>query len=284
MARRTAQLLLVLVALGAAAGTLAWRFLGKHGAAGGRKPVSIKLATTTSTENSGLLDHLLPAFKRRTGIEVEVIAVGTGKALRLGEKGDVDVLLVHAPAAESRFVEAGFGVNRREVMWNDFVIAGPASDPARIRGSKDAASALSKIARSGAPFASRGDWSGTHEKELELWAAAGIEPSGDWYLSTGQGMGPTLIVADEKQGYVLTDRGTLVAFEGKIGLAALCEGDPRLANPYGVIAVNPARHGHVKFEAATSFIDWLTSPEGREAIAAFAKNGKRLFFPGALPR
>ena len=244
---------------------------------------SIKLATTTSTDNSGLLAELLPAFNARHGIEVKVIAVGTGKAIKHGEAGDVDVILVHARAAEDRFVAEGHGVGRRDVMYNDFVILGPQGDPAGIRGLADAAIALRKIAEGETSFLSRGDESGTHKKEMALWEAAGLEPSGAWYMPAGQGMGAVLTLADEKEGYTLTDRGTWLAYRGKLDLVLLVEGDPHLFNPYGVIAVNPVRHPHVKREEAAVFIEWLTSAQGQELIGGFRRDGERLFHPGATP-
>jgi len=248
----------------------------------GERQRRLRLATTTSTDNTGLLDHVLPVFERRTGIEVDVIAVGTGKALALARNGDVDAVLVHAPDAEREFVGAGHGVERRRVMHNDFVILGPRSDPARLRGSNDALVALRAIAADRLPFVSRGDDSGTHKKEKALWHQAGITPSGPWYLETGQGMGQTLLVADEKQAYVLSDRGTAIAFRDKIGLVVLCEGDPRLVNPYSIIAVNPRRHPYVRYREALALIEFLTSREGQELIAGFRMRGEQLFHPDAL--
>ncbi len=248
-------------------------------------PVNLKLATTTSTENSGLLGVLLPAFEERYNIKVDVIAVGTGAAIQLGENGDVDVVLVHARAAEDKMVEEGYGVNRRDVMHNDFIIVGPPDDPAGIKGEKDAALALTKIANSEKQvfFVSRGDKSGTHIKELELWQSAGIEPQGEWYLEIGQGMEAALLVADERQGYVLTDRGTYLATKDKIELVILSEGDPRLFNPYGIIAVNPAVHPHVKYMEAMQLIAWMTSLEGQKIIGEYKQHGEVLFFPDAIP-
>lgn len=263
-------------ALLAAAGVLA--------AGCGERPArAIRLATTTSTENSGLLEALNPPFTERTGIEVEVIAAGTGKAIRLGESGDVDVILVHAREAEERFVAEGHGVGRRAVMHNDFVILGPASDPAGVRGTKDAAAALARIAASKSAFVSRGDDSGTHKKEMSLWKAAGVAPSGDWYLEAGRGMGAVLMMADELGACTISDRGTWIAFREKIALDVLVEGDDRLANPYGIIAVSPKRHPHVRHAEAMRYIEWVTSPEGQEIIAGFTKGGERLFHPGAGP-
>ena len=244
----------------------------------------ITLASTTSTDNSGLFAHLLPLFTARTGIEVHVIAVGTGAALRLGERGDVDVVLVHAREAENRFIAAGHGVGRRDVMYNDFVIVGPRSDPARVRGTNDAVAALRRIAAGGARFVSRGDGSGTHMAELRLWREAGIDPataSGVWYFEVGAGMGATLNIAAPKNAYALTDRGTWLSFRNRGPLVTVVEGDPRLFNPYGVILVNPALHPHTKREDGMAFIDWLTSAEGQAAIAAFRIGGKQAFFPYA---
>lgn len=243
---------------------------------------SIKLATTTSTDNSGLLAELLPPFQDRFGIEVKVIAVGTGKAIKHGENGDVDVILVHARGAEDRFMEGGHGVNRRDVMHNDFVILGPAGDPAGVRGTADVAEALKKLAAAKSYFVSRGDDSGTHKKEMKLWAAAGVEPGGDWYLPAGQGMGAVLTIANEKGAYAMTDRGTYLAFNEKLKLQVLVEGDRRLFNPYGVIAVNPAKHGHARYVDAMTFIGWLTSPEGQRIIGGFKKGGEVLFTPDSI--
>ncbi len=243
-----------------------------------REGEKLRLATTTSTESSGLLAVLLPPFEEKRNVKVEVIAVGTGKALKLGENGDVDILLVHARKAEDAFVEKGFGVNRKEVMYNDFVIIGPRADPAGIRGG-NAPGALKIIAGKKRYFISRGDESGTHHKEKELWAAAKIEPQGKWYLETGQGMGATLQIADEKQGYCLVDRGTYLAYKGKVELAILCENDRRLFNPYGIIAVNPGKHPHVNYVAAKALIDWVTSRAGQRIIGEFKKDGEVLFHP-----
>ena len=242
---------------------------------------TIKMATTTSTENSGLLAVLLPAFKAATGIEVHVIAVGTGKAIKHGENGDVDVLLVHDPEAEEKFVAQGFGVARVAVMYNDFVIVGPPADPAGLKGGTDAAACLAKIAAAQALFISRGDASGTHVKEQTLWKSAGVTPAGAWYISAGQGMGPVLIMADEKLAYTLTDRATYIAYGEKVGLVIVCEGDRRLFNPYAVIAVNPAKQPHVKRAGAQAFIDYITSPAGQAVIAGFKVKGQQLFTPCA---
>ncbi len=243
----------------------------------------LRLATTTSTANSGLLDVLLPPFEKAHGVRVDVIPVGTGKALKLGRNGDVDVVMVHSPKAEVRFVWEGQGVNRREFMYNDFVIVGPGEDPAGIRRSKDAVRALSLIAEKGATFVSRGDDSGTHKKERELWEEAGYHPFGAWYLEVGQGMGKTLIVADERRAYTLADRATYLAFRGKINLEVLSEGDTRLFNPYGIIAVNPAKHPHVNHHLALALIAYVTGPEGQGVIRKFKRFGRQLFVPTVFP-
>jgi tungstate transport system substrate-binding protein len=239
------------------------------------------LASTTSTRDSGLFEHLLPRFEAKTGVSVRVVAVGTGQALELGRRGDADVLLVHDRASEEAFVAQGFGLARHDVMYNDFVLAGPAADPAGVRGAASASDALGKIAAAKAPFASRGDDSGTHKAELRLWQAAGVDPrpaSGTWYRETGGGMGATLGVAGELGAYVLTDRATWASYRSRRGLAALVEGDPRLRNPYGVIVVDPKRHAHAKAELAGRFADWLRSEEGRSAIASFRVGGAQVFF------
>jgi tungstate transport system substrate-binding protein len=244
------------------------------------------LATTTSTENSGLLGYLLPVLEQEQGIEVDVIAVGTGQALKLGEDGDADVLLVHARAREDAFMEAGHGVRREDVMYNDFVIVGPASDPAGIRGMTNAAGAFRKIAEAEAEFISRGDDSGTHTKEKAIWVDAGVEPVGDWYISAGQGMGAVLTMANEKEGYTLSDRATYLArtLEG-IDLEILVEGDPVLFNPYGVIAVNPDKGPQIEEELADAFIDWLISVPVQEMIGQFGVEefGSPLFTPDSQP-
>ena len=244
----------------------------------------IRLATTTSMENSGLLDQLLPPFEQRFHVKVDVIAVGTGKALKLAENGDVDVVLVHARAAEDRFVAEGFGVNRRDVMYNDFLLVGPESDPADLRDVSDVGSALKAIAEHGAPFISRGDDSGTDKKEKALWKDAGLVPGGAWYMESGQGMGPTLLIANEKEAYTLVDRGTFLAYRKKMELVPLFEGDPKLFNPYGIIAVNPARHPHVHYVMAMALIGWVTSQEGQRLIATFKVGNEILFHPAAIPR
>lgn len=247
-------------------------------------PEAIVLGSTTSTENSGLLATLLPRFQERTGIEVRVVARGTGQAMRMGERGDADVLLVHHRPSELRFVAEGYGVRRHDVMVNDFILVGPQADPAGIRGLQDAAEALRRIAANRAPFASRGDNSGTHLAELALWRAAGIDPvpsSGRWYRETGSGMGATLNTAVGMNAYALADRGTWLAFRNRGELVLLTQGDPRLFNAYSVILVNPARHPHVKAAAGQAFIDWLIGPEGQRLIADFRVNGEPLFFPNA---
>jgi tungstate transport system substrate-binding protein len=250
----------------------------------GRAPEagSIILATTTSTEDSGLLAYILPDFEQQHGIKIEVVAVGTGQALRLGEDGNADVLLVHARAREDAFMEAGHGTRREDVMYNDFVIVGPADDPAGIRGQADAAQALQMIAEAEAPFVSRGDDSGTHTKEKSLWEAAGMEPSGDWYFSAGQGMGAVLTMADEQQAYTLSDRATyLKRTLASIDLEIVVEGDPILFNPYGVMAVNPEKGDHIQEALANQFIDWLIAVPAQEMIGEFGieEFGNPLFTP-----
>ncbi|MCP3984071.1 MAG: solute-binding protein [bacterium] len=242
------------------------------------------LQSTTSTQNTGLLDDLIARFKAKTGINVRVVAVGTGQALWNARNGDGDVLLVHARDREDAFLAAGYGIERRDVMYNDFVFVGPSADPAGIRGSKDAAAALRAVAAQTAAFASRGDDSGTHTKERELWADAGVDPSqasGSWYRETGTGMGATLNTAVAMQAYALTDRGTWISFRNKRDHEILVEGDPLLANPYGVMLVSPVRHPHVKQAEGRAFIRWLTGSAGQAAIAAFRIDGQQLFFPNA---
>ena len=243
----------------------------------------ITVASTTSTENSGLFKFLLPIFTKETGIEVRVIAQGTGQALKTGAKGDADVLFVHARAAEEKFIKDGFGVKRTPVMFNDFVIVGPEKDPAGVAGGKNVADALKAIAAKGAPFASRGDDSGTHKAELKLWKAASVDPKkgGSWYRETGSGMGATLNTANQMGAYALTDRATWIAFKNKAGMKISVEGDKRLFNQYGVILVNPAKHPHVKKADGQAFIDWLTGGAGQKAISDFKLNGQQLFFPNA---
>lgn len=246
----------------------------------------ILLQSTTSTLNSGLYDYLLPMFQSKTGIEVRVVAVGTGQAIKNARNGDGDVLLVHAKDAEEKFVADGFGVERFNVMYNDFVIVGPERDPAEVAGMRDAAGALRTIADAGALFASRGDDSGTHSKEMSLWRDAGIDPlpqSGTWYRETGSGMGATLNVAVGIGAYALTDRATWIKFGNKGNHRILVEGDDRLFNQYGVILVNPDRHPVVRAKAGQMFIDWLRSDDGQAAIASYRVDGEQLFFPNAKP-
>jgi tungstate transport system substrate-binding protein len=239
----------------------------------------LRISTTTSTENSGLLAVLLPPFEKACGCKVDAIAVGTGKALKLGESGDVDVVFVHARELEYRFVAAGHGVDRRDVMYNDFVVLGPPDDPAGVKSPKTAADAFRAIATREAPFVSRGDESGTHQKEREIWKAAGIAPKGKWYLEAGQGMGEVIQMATQRKGYTLSDRGTYIAYRKKTDLVVLVDGDPSLRNPYGVIAVNPKKNPNVKFGLATKFIDFITGKEGQAIIANFRIGGEPLFFP-----
>jgi tungstate transport system substrate-binding protein len=242
----------------------------------------IVVASTTSTEQSGLFDHILPLFKAKTGIDVRVVAQGTGQALDTGRRGDADVVFVHDKAAEEKFVADGSGVDRREVMYNDFVLVGPKSDPAKVGGTKDIAAALRRIAAAKAPFTSRGDRSGTHAAELRLWKMASVDPQtgkDSWYRETGSGMGPTLNTASAMDAYALTDRGTWISFKNRDALDILVQGDRRLFNQYGVMLVNPAKHPNVKKDMGMAFIDWLTSPEGQRAIAGYKINGEQLFFP-----
>lgn len=241
----------------------------------------LRLATTTSTEASGLLAELHPPFETTHSVRIHVISVGTGKALRLGEQGDVDVVLVHAPEAEEAFVAAGHGIDRRYVMGNDFVLLGPAADPAAAAAAADAPQALARIAAARTGFISRGDESGTHKLEQVLWAKAGIRPAGRWYMAAGQGMGAVLKMADDKQAYTLSDRGSYLAYRDKIALTVVHEGDPRLDNPYHVIAVNPQRHPHVNAALARRYMDFLTGPEGQALIGAFRLHGEALFHPAA---
>jgi tungstate transport system substrate-binding protein len=241
----------------------------------------IRLSTTTSTENSGLLKWLLPPFEAKTKSRVHVIAVGTGKALEIAKNGDVDATLVHARPLEDKFVVEGWGVDRRDVMYNDFVIAGPESDPAGIKGGKDVIAAFRKIASSGAKFISRGDNSGTDIMERGYWQQAGSRPAGRNYVSAGLGMGEVLNMAAELKAYTLTDRATYSAYQARTGLVILLEGDKRMFNPYGIIAVNPAKHKGVNYKGARQLIEWITSPEGQARIAAFKPGGEQLFFPAA---
>ena len=242
----------------------------------------ITVASTTSTEQSGLFRHLLPMFEKATGIQVRVVALGTGQALDMGRRGDADVVLVHARALEEKFIAEGYGVQRFDVMYNDFVLVGPKSDPAGVSGMTDIVRALQKIEAARAPFVSRGDNSGTHFAELQLWQAAGVDLAkrkGRWYRDTGSGMGPTLNTASGMNAYALTDRGTWLSFRNRGELVIAVQGDKRLFNQYGVILVNPAKHPHVKREAGQRFIDWLLSAEGQQAIAAYRIDGEPLFFP-----
>jgi tungstate transport system substrate-binding protein len=244
----------------------------------------ITVASTTSTEQSGLFRHLLPIFEKKAGFQVRVVALGTGQSLDMGRRGDADVVFVHARALEEKFVAEGFGVRRFEVMYNDFVLVGPKSDPARVVGSKDIVTALRKIHATSAAFVSRGDKSGTHFAELELWKAAGIDlakDKGPWYRDTGSGMGPTLNTAAGMSAYALTDRGTWLSFRNRGDLVVSVEGDKRLFNPYGVILVNPVKHPHVKKDMGQAFIDWIVSREGQAAIAGYKIGGEQPFFPNA---
>lgn len=243
--------------------------------------LDIKMATTTSTDNSGLLQYLLPKYEAKCHCKVRYTAVGTGNAIKLGENGDVDMIMVHARPAEDKFVAEGYGVNRRDLMHNDFVIVGPHADPAGIRGMKDPLAALKSIKEKGAVFVSRGDDSGTNKKELAFWKDLGIDPKGPSYLAIGQGMGQTLTVAGEKRGYTLTDRATYATYKDKTGLEIMVEGAPKLLNPYGVIAVNPKKYPGVNYRGAMAFVDWLTSSEGQKAIASYKPKGTQLFFPDA---
>jgi len=244
----------------------------------------IVVASTTSTEQSGLFGYLLPIVERDTGIKVRVVALGTGQALDMAKRGDADVAFVHDTAAEEKFVADGYGVKRFPVMYNDFVLIGPKSDPAKIAGGKDILAALVKIQIAQAPFVSRGDKSGTHAAELRYWKDAGVDleaKKGAWYRDTGSGMGPTLNTASSMNGYVLADRGTWLAFKNRGNLTILVEGDKKLFNQYGVMLVNPAKHPHVKADLGQQFIDWLVSPRGQEAIAGYKIGGEQLFFPNA---
>jgi tungstate transport system substrate-binding protein len=239
----------------------------------------VRMATTTSTENSGLFTVIQPVFERQLGIKVHVIAVGTGKALELGRRGDVDVVLVHARAAEEAFVQAGYGDARHEIMYNDFVIVGPASDPAGVQGLHDAGKALQKIAAAGAPFVSRGDDSGTHKKEQILWQQAGVSPVGEWYRQAGQGMGKTLQIAAEMDAYTLVDRGTWLAYRAKSPLQLLVTGGAELRNPYGIIAVSAERYPKANHDGATRLIQWFESDEAHALIAGYRVDGEQLFYP-----
>jgi tungstate transport system substrate-binding protein len=245
----------------------------------------LRLSTTTSTDNSGLLQVMLPVFEKKHNVKVDVIAVGTGKALKLAEAGDVDVTLVHARELEDKFVADGFGVNRRDVMYNDFVLLGPAKDPARVKEAQTAADAFGRIARTNARwwgpktrFISRGDESGTHVMEKALWKASGVAPKGRWYVEAGAGMGEIINMATEQQAYTLSDRGTYIAYQGKTDLQILFAGDKSMFNPYGIIAVNPAKHPHIKYDLAMALVEFMTSAEGQKIIENFKLNGQQLFF------
>jgi tungstate transport system substrate-binding protein len=244
----------------------------------------IVLSSTTSTEQSGLFAHLLPIFEKKTGIKVRVVALGTGQALDMGRRGDADVVFVHDKAAEEKFVADGFALERKEVMYNDFVLIGPKADPAGVAGSREILDALKKIEAAKAPFVSRGDKSGTHAAELRYWKAAGIDPDkqkGPWYRDTGSGMGPALNTAASMDAYILADRGTWLSFKNRAELTIVVEGDQRLFNQYGVMLVNPAKHAHVKKELGQQFVDWVLSAEGQQAIADYKIGGQQLFFPNA---
>jgi tungstate transport system substrate-binding protein len=244
----------------------------------------ITVASTTSTEQSGLFKHLLPAYEKKTGVQVRVVALGTGQALDMARRGDADVVFVHARAAEEKFIAEGYGVKRLPVMYNDFVLVGPRSDPAKVGGTKDIVAALQKIKAAQAPFASRGDKSGTHFAELQLWKAAGFDmekDKGPWYRDTGSGMGPTLNTASGMNAYALTDRGTWLSFKNRGELVIAVEGDQRLFNQYGIMLVNPAKHPHVKKDLGQAFVDWVISADGQKAIADYKIGGEQLFFPNA---
>jgi tungstate transport system substrate-binding protein len=244
----------------------------------------IVVASTTSTEQSGLFGHILPAFQKKTGIQVRVVALGTGQALDLARRGDADVVFVHARSAEEKFLAEGHGVKRFDVMYNDFVLIGPKSDPAKVSGGRDILGALKKIKSASVPFVSRGDKSGTHVAELDLWKAAGIDIAGErgpWYRDTGQGMGPALNTASAMNAYILADRGTWISFKNRGELAIAVEGDKRLFNQYGVMLVNPAKHPNVKKDLGQAFVDWIVSPEGQKTISGYKIGGEQLFFPNA---
>ena len=243
----------------------------------------LRLSTTTSTEQSGLLKVVLPPFEQRFHLKVDVIAVGSGKALKLAENGDVDVVLSHAPELEEAFIKAGYGVNRRNLMYNDFIIVGPADDPAQLRSAPNAADAFKKLATAQATFISRGDESGTHQKEKEMWKATGVTPSGAWYVSAGQGMGEVLLMANERKAYTLSDRGTYLTYKQRAELAIVSQGDPALFNPYTITAVNPAKQPHTKYIEAMELIAWFTSPEGQRLIGGYQQEGEVLFHPTAVP-
>jgi len=277
---RTFTRRLVLAAAFAGATALGSTVPGLGQAVAAEMPFII-VQSTTSTLNSGLYDYLLPIFEKEKGIEVRVVAVGTGQAIKNARNGDGDVLLVHAKSAEEKFVADGFGVKRSDLMYNDFVIVGPADDPADVAGMSDVKAALKKVAGSEAPFASRGDDSGTHKKERSLWKSAGVDPTGGWYRETGSGMGATLNTGIGMGAYVMTDRATWIKFGNKGDYQIAVEGDAAMFNQYGIIAVNPAKHPHVKVKESQVFIDWMLSPAGQKAIGAYMVDGKQLFFPNA---
>ncbi|PQJ66966.1 substrate-binding domain-containing protein [Photobacterium angustum] len=253
-----------------------------HAATDNQENKTIRLATTTSTYHSGLLDYLLPAFKKDTGYTVEVLAAGTGKALRMGENGDVDLVMTHAPKAEAKFVDDGFGILPRKLMHNDFVLVGPKADPAKIKGDKDVANALVNIAETDSVFVSRGDDSGTNKKELNLWAQTKMEPNFGGYKAVGQGMGPTLNMASELQAYTLTDRGTWLAYQNKLHLEIMVQGDKRLFNPYQVILVNPSRYPDINYQGAKTFSDWLVNSKAQTMINDYQRHGEQLFVADAI--
>ncbi|MDO6542430.1 substrate-binding domain-containing protein [Photobacterium sanguinicancri] len=246
--------------------------------------MKIRLATTTSTYHSGLLDYLLPEFKKDTGYTVEVLAAGTGKSLRMGQNGDVDLVMTHAPKAEAKFVDEGYGVLPRKLMYNDFVVVGPNNDPAKIEGMKDVTKALKNIVSYNATFVSRGDDSGTHKKELNLWKQTQIEPNFGGYKSVGQGMGPTLNMASELQAYTMTDRGTWLAYQNKLDLSIMVQGDKRLFNPYQVILVNPSRYPDINYQGAKTFSDWLVNPKAQAMINGYQRHGEQLFVADAITK
>ncbi|HYE81772.1 MAG TPA: substrate-binding domain-containing protein [Clostridia bacterium] len=251
-------------------------------AAIGKPEATMILATTTSTRDTGLLDVLVPAFDKKYGVSTKVVAVGTGEAIEMGKQGNADVLLVHARKSEDAFVDSGYGVNRKDVMYNYFFIVGPKEDPIGISSIKDAGAAMKKIADSKAKFVSRGDQSGTHKKELEIWNKYGLKPQGEaWYIEAGQGMGDTLMMASEMGGYTLVDSGTWYAFQDKVNMKVVLEGDPVLFNPYGVIAVNPQKYPNIHYNAAMTFVQFITSGEGQQMIGEYMKNGQKLFIPNA---
>ena len=273
----TVSIVVAVIALAAVSSVVA-------GGCGKSEPTTLVLATTTSTQDSWLLDVLIPAFEKQYNVKVKTLAVGTGEALKMGEKGDADVLLVHSKAAEEEFVKNGFGLERVQVAYNDFIIVGPAEDPAGIKGDKSATDVFKKITAKGAVFVSRADDSGTNKAELAIWKAAGINPKGQpWYVETGQGMGETLTITDQKLGYTLSDRATFVTREGTLKLVILVEGDKALFNQYGVIVVNPARHANLKLNTigAEDFVEFLTSKKGQTLIGSYKKNGVVLFHPNA---